>query len=31
LNLKTAIPDFVRVEYKVPIVVTLWLAGIVGL
>ena len=24
------IPDFVPVEYKVPIVVTAWLAGIVG-
>ena len=25
-----AIPDFVPVEYKVPIAVTSWLAGIVG-
>lgn len=25
-----AIPDFVPVEYKVPIAVTVWLAGIVG-
>jgi hypothetical protein len=25
-----AIPDFVPVEYKVPIAVTSWLAGIIG-
>jgi hypothetical protein len=30
LNLKVALPVFVPVEYKVPIAVTSWLAGIVG-
>ena len=30
VELKTAIPDSVPVEYKVPIAVTSWLVGIVG-
>jgi hypothetical protein len=29
-NAAAAIPDFVPIEYKVPIAVSAWLAGIVG-